>query len=1537
MTQILHPNWWFSFFGQAAPWWFFCAVASVLALPLCLRLFRGLSDRGAALAPTVGVVLTTYGAWLLGLQSLLGSRESAFLRLLFIAAMCLFILVAVLFRSRGYVRGRAGLAIFYPAVLCGIAGFVAVPHGAFAAYIALILLGLGSAACWFADPGGLVKHLRQAAVPFVVGQLLFLIAFLFFVNVRSYLPWATFDLGLYQAEKWGNLTHLTSVMTTEALPPKDIWFNENPTNYYYGGHLLVGTLAKATGTPTRAAFNLGLATIFALTITAGFSFALSLVHLTTRKFRLLGPASWHSGMAWGLFGALAIGMFGNFDAWRQLFTRDVDAGVRIRYVAHQEHLAEEWKLDEGILPSEALNVISSINASESFAAPGNAVRQLEILGNKLVRVPEQLEEIAAAAEQRIHSEGEEITSARRYQLGNQLYTQVFSGQNESVFKLQNARNFIDFREMAFHRLTNGEIDWLVPELRSLAGEHRVLEEELKGLGRQITATAEQTLDSPALEELESALWEAVPDETIQETFGVPADVVRLRLQQAIDAEDYQQVGRELARLNDGAATTREDRSPEGNALAATARAALAELSYDPALTILNYFGGSIPQINTNPRLEDIRFSWANMAFVNFWDSSRIIKGTPPGVREPGTITEFPYFSAILGDLHPHHMAIPFTLAALCACLSLLRKNSRLKEGDRTFFRRSWPDLIAMAFFIGAVFPVNIWDAVVLAPLYAVVLIVARKDVRAGTGWRWLGFAGFIVLLAMVVSIFFNSMPDVTPLFQSFKFFLLAVAVLLGGLKLLPLETERFGRWVAPVIAIAASLMLIALGAFLAPGKGAGATPALTIAIRDMVFFAAFALVAASWTIFRYETPLGNWWYGVGGIYALVGGVSLFITLPFKLFFQSPLQPPKKIFYDLMPPVLSNELTSATGRFWQTFWEASPVNPFPQNLRTDFRDFIMHWGIFFLPILVLAIGRFFKASRGRQPGFAFMIAGIAIGIMALARNYLGYWAGAVSLAMMVLSFYYAITFRKRAEGVIWTFLTVAFFWTWFVEALHFDDDYGGNYERYNTPFKIYYPIWAIFAGGMVVSLRELFGRLSVRMREPRELVLSTEFWVFVVLGGIGVPVLLDLVFPQFIATVWFVVFLAAIALAALALMFAEPRGWQHRLSSALAENINRILAHWPAAAVCLLVGFIGMYYPFAATMVRTRDLHTWPMANSADARLPQKRIYMERTLDATKHLGDFPKYKQDYKALVWMRENLPDEVKILEMYGGAYSSAGRISTGAGYPTILGWDHHEHQWRGRAKSAPPELKAWFYTNIRELYNLEERFSELMGAKVAVLKEERNLLFNAPRQKRLELLQTIIPRANEMQLGQLNKIVEDADGLPDLTKSFKRVIPGIEERVSEPTQRRLRFADLGTRLEILREVFPEQTLETYYQLARIVEQEDVNMLAVFGRMGSDIKEAYLTADPDRAAKILSFYGIDYVVVGEIERGLMEKEATPEQKAAGSLDQKLERWGLEPVYSSGAEESLLPDESLPILGPTNVYRITEDFLQMHGSEDSK
>ncbi|MCC5877934.1 MAG: hypothetical protein JJU11_17080, partial [Candidatus Sumerlaeia bacterium] len=548
-------------------------------------------------------------------------------------------------------------------------------------------------------------------------------------------------------------------------------------------------------------------------------------------------------------------------------------------------------------------------------------------------------------------------------------------------------------------------------------------------------------------------------------------------------------------------------------------------------------------------------------------------------------------------------------------------------------------------------------------------------------------------------------------------------------------------------------------------------------------------------------------YSAGGVYACVGITALLFTLPFRLWFSSPLQPELEMLAETIPPILSQEITSTPGQFWSNFWKSSPVNPFDGALRTELRDFVMHWGLFVIPVLLFILARFPKAARLSEKGVPFMIAMLTIGVLGFGRNYLVHWAGAICLAMVVPCLYYAMSFRRRAEGAIWAFLSIGFFWMWFVEALNFDDDYSGHYERYNTPFKIFYPIWAIFAGGLVVAIREGFGRFKVRDRDAATLLREPSTWVFVAVIGIVFPAILASRVPENFLNVYLViVWITTIAVVVTLTLGAMKRAPEN-VTSPARELTNAVMARWPVMVVVAFVLMVGMLYPLAATATRTREFHTHPWVGAGEARFPNRQIHARRTLDALDHLQHYENYLQDYKAITWLEANTRPGMRVLEHAGeNAYSHAGRISTGAGLISIISWKHHQHQWRGRAKAAPQTLKV--------------------------------------------------------------RYIDDIPNLPDMTPHFRRAVPGIEVDVPAEVQRDLRMADPGERLEILRVLFPTATLDELHLLRRQVQLRDVTMNQVMSLMLNHVIAMYNNTDRDTVRELMTRYQIDLVVVGKLER---------------------------------------------------------------------
>ena len=126
----------------------------------------------------------------------------------------------------------------------------------------------------------------------------------------------------------------------------------------------------------------------------------------------------------------------------------------------------------------------------------------------------------------------------------------------------------------------------------------------------------------------------------------------------------------------------------------------------------NFSGGlqGITEAVTGGGLPDNSFWW--------WQSTRIIEDAGP----LSPIDEFPAFSFVLGDLHPHVMSLPFVLLALSGSLAWLAKE---EAPDVTWPMRRTGELFIMALIIGALGFINTWDILMYFAVLALAIIVRR--------------------------------------------------------------------------------------------------------------------------------------------------------------------------------------------------------------------------------------------------------------------------------------------------------------------------------------------------------------------------------------------------------------------------------------------------------------------------------------------------------------------------------------------------------------------------------------------------------------------------------------------------------------------------------------------------------------------------------------------------------------------------------------------------------------------------------------------
>jgi YYY domain-containing protein len=151
--------------------------------------------------------------------------------------------------------------------------------------------------------------------------------------------------------------------------------------------------------------------------------------------------------------------------------------------------------------------------------------------------------------------------------------------------------------------------------------------------------------------------------------------------------------------------------------------------------------------NLKAPIELLRHGWAivqqNWWTKIGWESSRIVVDPPPRAAE--TINEFPWFSFLLGDLHPHVTALPFTVVALALAVNLLRRQEpeRGSQGAGASWTGDLGRLVLTGAIIGALYPLNSWDF----PTY---LAIAAGAIVLSAGWTRASWRRVSVLVISAV-------------------------------------------------------------------------------------------------------------------------------------------------------------------------------------------------------------------------------------------------------------------------------------------------------------------------------------------------------------------------------------------------------------------------------------------------------------------------------------------------------------------------------------------------------------------------------------------------------------------------------------------------------------------------------------------------------------------------------------------------------------------------------------------------------------------
>ncbi|MCL4458963.1 MAG: DUF2298 domain-containing protein [Chloroflexi bacterium] len=259
-------------------WFLTVQFVGLAVLPLSLRLFRNLPDKGYTLAKPLGILLSAYILWLGATFGILDNTRRTII----------FLVIAI------------GLVCWWPAVT------------------RRELITFWSNRRWI----------------IASTEILFFIALVGWAMIRS------FDPAIAATEKPMEFTYLNAILRSERFPPHDPWLSGHPISYYYFGYVMMAMLTRLASIPSSVSFNLSIALLFALTVGGSFSLAYNLARAFKEDRgaqndvgdNSLGP------IGCGLLAALFVAILGNLEgvveilnshgwlsleAWRWLQIKDL--------------------------------------------------------------------------------------------------------------------------------------------------------------------------------------------------------------------------------------------------------------------------------------------------------------------------------------------------------------------------------------------------------------------------------------------------------------------------------------------------------------------------------------------------------------------------------------------------------------------------------------------------------------------------------------------------------------------------------------------------------------------------------------------------------------------------------------------------------------------------------------------------------------------------------------------------------------------------------------------------------------------------------------------------------------------------------------------------------------------------------------------------------------------------------------------------------------------------------------------------------------
>ena len=226
-------------------WWSVLFITGLITYPITWSLFRKLYDGGYGLTKTLGTLLLSYGIFLLAILKIS-------------------------------------------------------PFTLATGYGVLLVIGMVSLKLFITNRSNIIAFLKQKKGVIIFQEFLFLCGLLGWSYVRAHQP------DIIGLEKFMDLGFINSLLRSDWLPPTDMWFANEPINYYWFGHFVTSVLTKISDLPSAITYNLMLATILGLTLTSVFSLSSTLLSSIKKSIKT------RSIIIGALLSAILVSFAGNF-------------------------------------------------------------------------------------------------------------------------------------------------------------------------------------------------------------------------------------------------------------------------------------------------------------------------------------------------------------------------------------------------------------------------------------------------------------------------------------------------------------------------------------------------------------------------------------------------------------------------------------------------------------------------------------------------------------------------------------------------------------------------------------------------------------------------------------------------------------------------------------------------------------------------------------------------------------------------------------------------------------------------------------------------------------------------------------------------------------------------------------------------------------------------------------------------------------------------------------------------------------------------